>query len=134
MLDTSIKLHSCEKIALHLDWPEVARFPLKISLSDLFNYFSVSGDSKQIKNSPQKSGTLTTTRGGGGRPFCGGHTPKVPLFFDAAPKQVIFPFPLWATNVSISTLRFGLIYSHNSRTETEITIYAFTPLASTAFR
>ena len=43
----------------------------KISVSNLFNYFSVSGDSKQKKNFPQKSGTLTTT---------GGHHPKVPLF------------------------------------------------------
>ena len=41
---------------------------MKISDSNLFNYFSVSGDSKQIKKFPQKSGTLTTTgeRGGGG--------------------------------------------------------------------
>ena len=30
---------------------------MKISVSNLFNYFSVSGDSKQIKNFPQKSGT-----------------------------------------------------------------------------
>ena len=38
--------------------------------------FSVSGDSKQIKNFPQKSGTLTTTGegGGGDRPLCGGQT------------------------------------------------------------
>ena len=48
---------------------------MKISVSNLFTYFSVSGDSKQIK----KSGTLTTTRGGG-RPLCGGYHPKVPLF------------------------------------------------------
>ena len=35
-----------------------------------------------------KSGTLTTTgEGGGGKPLCGGHHPKVPLFFDAAPKS-----------------------------------------------
>ena len=33
---------------------------VKISVSNLFNYFS-----KQIKTFPQKSGTLTTTRGGG---------------------------------------------------------------------
>ena len=36
---------------------------MKISLSNLFNYFSVSGDSKQIK--------------------------KVPFFVDAAPKDVL---------------------------------------------
>ena len=49
---------------------------MKISLSNLFHYFSVSGDSKQ-KNSNKKRGTLTTTGvcGGGGR-----HHPKVPLF------------------------------------------------------
>ena len=58
---------------------------MKISLSILFNYFSVSGDSEQKKISNKKSGTLTTTRGVGGRPLCGGHHPKVPLFLDAAP-------------------------------------------------
>ena len=60
---------------------------MKISLSNLLNYFSVSGDSKQKKIYHKKSGTLTPTGGGGGvRPLCGGHHPKVPLFlFDAAP-------------------------------------------------
>ena len=58
---------------------------MKISLSNLFNYFSVSGDSKQLKKfTTKKSGTLTTTRGG--RPLYGGHHPKVPHFFDVAPK------------------------------------------------
>ena len=38
---------------------------VKISLSNLFNYLSISGDSKQMKKFPQKCGTLTTTRGGG---------------------------------------------------------------------
>ena len=52
---------------------------MKISLSNLFHYFSVSGDSKQKVKIPTKSGTLTTT-GGGGRPLCVGHHPKVPLF------------------------------------------------------
>ena len=49
---------------------------VKISLSNLINYFSVSGHSKQ------KNPSLTTTRGWGGggrRPLCGGHHPKVPL-------------------------------------------------------
>ena len=44
--------------------------------------FSISGDSKQkkipIKKVWSKSGSLTTTLGG--RPLCGGHHPKVPLF------------------------------------------------------
>ena len=40
--------------------------------------FSLSGDSKQKKIPTKKSGTT-----GGG--ICGGHHPKVPLFFDAAP-------------------------------------------------
>ena len=36
---------------------------VQISVSNLFNYFSVSGDSKQIKKFPQKSGTLRILRG-----------------------------------------------------------------------
>ena len=39
---------------------------MKISFSNLFNYFSVSGDSKEIKNFPQKRGALPTKGGGGG--------------------------------------------------------------------
>ena len=64
---------------------------MKISLSNLFNYFSVSGDSKEIKNFPQKSGTLTTTRGGGA--LCGGHHPKVQLFLTS-------PLMLWGPYVA----------------------------------
>ena len=58
---------------------------VKILLSNLFNYFSVSGDSKQKKN-PTKMWYFDHNWGGGDdRPLCGGHHPKVPLFFDAAP-------------------------------------------------
>ena len=54
---------------------------MKISLSNLFNYFFVSGDSKQIKNFPQKKWYFDHNSGGGGpRPLCGAHHPKVPLF------------------------------------------------------
>ena len=49
---------------------------MKISPSNLFNYFSDSGDSKQ-KKFPTKKVVL-----------CGGHHPKVPLFFDAAPYSI----------------------------------------------
>ena len=37
------------------------------------------------KKFPQKKMVLWPQLGGGGRPLCGGHHPKVPLFFDAAP-------------------------------------------------
>ena len=57
---------------------------MKISVSNLFNYFSVSGDSKQIKNFPQKSGSLATTRGGGVSHFVVGTDQKFD-FFDIAP-------------------------------------------------
>ena len=50
---------------------------VKISLSNLFNYFSVSGDSKQ-KKIPTKKWYFD--HNSGGRPLCGGHHPKVPLF------------------------------------------------------
>ena len=62
---------------------------MKISVSNLFNYFSVF--------SHKKSGTLNTTRGGEGRPLCGRHHPKVPLFFDAAPycQRVLGAFVSW---------------------------------------
>ena len=55
---------------------------MKISLSNLFNYFFVSGDSKQIKKSPQKSGTLTTTRGGGWAPPKSTPFLRLPLFIE----------------------------------------------------
>ena len=62
---------------------------MKISLSNLFNYFSVSGDSKQIKNSHKKSCTLTTTgEGGGGGHFVVGTTQKYHYFY-AAPYALI---------------------------------------------
>ena len=51
---------------------------MKISVSNLFNYFSVSGDSKQIKKFPQKKWYFD--HNSGGRPLCGGHHPKIPLF------------------------------------------------------
>ena len=54
---------------------------MKISVSNLFNYFSVLGDSKQIKNLPQKSGTLATTGGGGVGHFVVGTTQKYHFFF-----------------------------------------------------
>ena len=38
---------------------------VKISLSDLFNYFSISGDSKQNKNFPQKRWYFDHNWGGG---------------------------------------------------------------------
>ena len=56
---------------------------MKISVSNLFNYFSVSGDSKQIKNFPQKSGTLTTTREEGVGHFVVGTTQKYHFFLTA---------------------------------------------------
>ena len=53
---------------------------VKISLSNLFNYFSVSGDSKQKKI--HKKVVLWPQLGRGGvRPLCGGHNPKVTIFF-----------------------------------------------------
>ena len=58
---------------------------MKISLSNLFNYFSVSGDSKQIKNFPQKKWYFDTTRGWGVGHFVVGTTQKSTTFFDAAP-------------------------------------------------
>ena len=54
---------------------------VKISLSNLINYYSVSRDSKR-KKIPQKSGSLTTT--GGGAP------PKTTTFFEVAPKLAFY--------------------------------------------
>ena len=77
----------------------------KISLSKLFNYFSVSGDSKQ-KKIQQKSGSLTTTGEGGA--LCGGHHPKLPLFFWRRPlvdclceTQHCLPFPCPTPNFDV---------------------------------
>ena len=64
---------------------------MKISLSNLLNYFSVALDSKQKRNVPQKSGTLTTTGGGGVGHFVVGTTQKY-HFFDAAPKRYLVFF------------------------------------------
>ena len=61
---------------------------MKISLSNLLNYFFVAGDSKQKKSSHKKSGTLTTTGEGWGiGHFVVGTTQKYP-FFDAAPYEI----------------------------------------------
>ena len=55
---------------------------VKISLSSLINYFSVSGDSKHKKNFRQKKLVPSPQLGeGGGSPLCGGHHPKAPIFF-----------------------------------------------------
>ena len=62
---------------------------MKISLSNLFNYFSVSGDSKQIK--------------------------KVPFFVDAAPKDVLalaltlFPLMFFQRMRSIYVFRIAIV-------------------------
>ena len=55
---------------------------MKISLSNLFNYFSVSGNSKQIKNFPQKKWYFDHNPGGG-------PTQKYD-FFDAALDRKMF--------------------------------------------
>ena len=60
---------------------------MKISLSNLFNYFSVSGDSKQIKKFPQKSRTLTTTGEGGATLWWA--PPKSTIFYAAAPLRLV---------------------------------------------
>ena len=62
---------------------------VKISVSNLFNYFSVSGDSKQIKISHKKSGALTTTRGGGVGHYVGGTTQKHHFFLTPPLKQIL---------------------------------------------
>ena len=61
---------------------------MKITVSNLFNNFFVSGDSKQIKKFPQKSGTLTTTGEGGGIVHFVVGTTKKYHFFYAAPNHL----------------------------------------------
>ena len=59
---------------------------MKISVSNLFNYFSLSGDSKQIKNFPKKKWYFDHNSGGLGY-FVVGTTHKYHIFFDDAPKD-----------------------------------------------
>ena len=66
-----------------LTWPNWCWGGVKISLSNLFNYFSVSGDSKQQKIFPQKKWYFDHNGGGGGvGHFVVGTTQKY-HFFDA---------------------------------------------------
>ena len=53
---------------------------VKISLPNLLNYFSESGDFKQKKIPTKKWYFDHNWVGLGGRPLCGGHHPKVQLF------------------------------------------------------
>ena len=60
-------------------WKEV-----KVSLSNLINYFAVSGDSNKKKKCPQKIVCFSTT-GVGGRVVLWWATPKTTNFFDVTP-------------------------------------------------
>ena len=66
----------------------------EISHSNLINYFSVSGDSKQQKKYPPKKVWQQLLGGGEGRPLCDEHHPKIPLFYVA-------PYVLTSSCVSI---------------------------------
>ena len=66
-----------------------------VLILNLNNYFSVSGDSQQKKIFTQKKWYFDHNGGGGGRgrPLCGWHRPKVPLFL-TPPLRITF---LWTT-------------------------------------